>query len=166
MLQTTHSESVQPLAQMGAMNGFNSDSFFFPGQFAAKPSLQTLGELLKAHGGSLSGAHLAEALGLGAEGRLGVQDLMLGAELAGLKAEVRQCRPEDLKHLALPALAFVRDSEYSGAVLLLTQCDGRYVATQNFASGAPLSVLGPLRVLTEVWAKGGRGWVMSIPAPN
>lgn len=166
MLQTTHTESAQPQAHMGAMGGFNPDSFFFPGQFAAKPTLQTLGELLKAHGGSLNGAHLAEALGLGSEGRLGVQDLMLGAELAGLTAEVRQCRPEELMHVPLPALAFVRDSQYSGAVLLLTQCDGRYVATQNFASGAPLSVLGPLRVLTEVWAKGGRGWVMSIQAPN
>ena len=164
MLQTVHSEPT--FGSPPAMSPLASEAFFFPGQFAARSSLQTLGELLKAHGGSLNGAHLAEALGLGSEGRLGVQDLMLGAELAGLKAQVHQCRPEELRNLPLPALVFVHESLYSSGVLLLTECDGRYVSTQNFAAGTPMSVLGPMRVLTEVWAKGGQGWVMSIQGAN
>lgn len=149
----------------------SAGAFFFPGQFAGRPALAAVAEMVRTHTGRAVGVdELAQLLGVVLPCRVGVQELLRAGELAGLPLSVVQLRADGLATPALPLLVLVPTPAPAGgagtAVWLVAHCDGRYVVTRDHATATPANRMGPLHDLTDVWAPNGEGWALCAEVPR
>lgn len=144
------------------------EAFFFPGQFAGRAAMAAMAELALAHTNlDLTAGELARHLGLTLPSRVGVQDLMRAADVAGLQAKVQRVATTQLQHLALPVLLLSAETGDLPAVLVVAHCDGKYVVTHDHTSVIPTNAMGPLHLLASAWAPSGKGWVLTVqPLPR
>ncbi len=139
------------------------ESFFFPGQFAGRAAMASMAELAQAHADlDFTAGELARKMGITLPSRVGVQDLMRAADLAGLSAKVQRVAVSELQHLTLPVLLLSADTDSLPAVLVVAHCDGRYVVTHDHASVIPTNAMGPMHMLAQGWAPDGMGWVLTV----
>lgn len=98
-------------------------------------------------------AHLAHQLGWTASRRPSPTDLLLAARHIGLKAKSSRTTIDRLTLAPLPALAVVRDDSGVASTVVLAQCDGQRVLTQDPSGGAPGArpVIEPLNVFAARW---------------
>lgn len=161
MLQTTDRINVH-----GAKPPLPQETVFYPSQFTGRAALASVVALAHAHGQSaLTVTELAASLGIGLPSQVGVQDVMRAAEQLGLTVQLKQLPSKDLANQTLPLLLLCPDSYKGAHVLLLTQCDNRYVVTHDHASAVPLNSMGPLYMLANEWAPTGAGWCLLVKQP-
>ena len=92
-------------------------------------------------------ASLRHRLGKAASESIGAEDLLLAAQHLGLKAKRSRTGAERLPLTALPALALMRD----GRVVVLAQCDGQRVLTQDPSAPVSRPMIEPLASFSEAW---------------
>ncbi len=138
----------------------DAGSFFFPGQFAARPAFACLTDLASALGVATDATQLAQLAGIDLQARLGIQDLIGTAERLGLKAHLERHPPAALAQLALPVLVFLSDG--TQGMQVVTHSDGRYVVMHNHSSVISTNSMVPLGNLSAGWTQGGQGWLLRL----
>jgi len=138
----------------------DAGSFFFPGQFAARPAVTCLADLASALGVATDATQLAQIAGIDLQARLGIQDLIGAAERLGLKAYLERHPPAALAQLALPVLVFLSDG--TQGMQVVTHSDGRYVVMHNHSSVISTNSMVPLANLSGGWTQGGQGWLLRL----
>ncbi len=96
-------------------------------------------------------ATLAHQLGLAAHDPIGIAELLLAARHLGLKAKRSRSDVSRLRHLPLPALAFLREPDGSTRAVVLAQCDGRRVLLQDFSTAPSRPQIEPLDSFAARW---------------
>ena len=93
-------------------------------------------------------AALRHRLGKAASDSVDVDDLLLAAQHLALRAKRSRTGADRLPLAALPALALMRD----GRVVVLAQCDGQRVLTQDPSAPASRPMIEPMASFSEAWS--------------
>jgi ATP-binding cassette, subfamily B, bacterial HlyB/CyaB len=117
------------------------------------PALCALCAIARLHQVAADPATLAHQLGLAPTEAMGVDQLLQAAKHLGLKAKRSRSSIARLPLTPLPALAFMRNTDGSLAVVLLAQCDGKRVLFQDFgcASSKTGPSIEPIEHFAERW---------------
>jgi subfamily B ATP-binding cassette protein HlyB/CyaB len=91
---------------------------------------------------------LRHRLGKATSEPIDADDLLLAAQHLGLKAKRSRTGTDRLPLTALPALALMRD----GRVVVLAQCDGQRVLTQDPSAPASRPMIEPMASFVEAWS--------------
>lgn len=133
-----------------------------PYRFVARCALSALCDVVRGRGVHCDPSALAQSLGVADDDLLTVGDVMTAARRVGFDAQTAPCTIHELIHHELPELVLTRDPRHGDVLLVLTQCDGRYVATRDHSSDHIRSELGPQWSLMQRWAAGGLGWTLNL----
>jgi len=94
---------------------------------------------------------LAHQLGLQPSEAIGTNELLRAAKHIGLKAKLSSSTPERLQLTPLPALAAIRRADGSIGYVILAQCDGQRVLTQDPSAAAARPTIEPIEVFAAQW---------------
>ncbi|NHZ65667.1 type I secretion system permease/ATPase [Massilia genomosp. 1] len=97
-------------------------------------------------------ASVAHQLGISANDVVSTADLLRAAKLIGLKAKLSKTSSDRLALVPLPALALMRSGQGEPRVIVLAQCDGTRVLSQEFSGtdgGRPTIV--PMEAFASEW---------------
>jgi subfamily B ATP-binding cassette protein HlyB/CyaB len=113
-------------------------------------ALDALCLIARLHHVAADAAALLHQLGKPSHEVVDANDLLLAAAHLGLKAKRSRTVAERLPLAALPALALMRD----GRVVVLAQCDGTRVLTQDPSAPASRPMIEPVEAFAEGWSGG------------
>ena len=111
-------------------------------------ALEALCLIARLHHIAADPAALRHQLGKATSDTVDADDLLLAARHLGLKAKRSRTPGERLHLSALPALALMRD----GRVIVLAQCDGQRVLTQDPSAPASRPMIEPIAAFNEAWS--------------
>jgi subfamily B ATP-binding cassette protein HlyB/CyaB len=113
--------------------------------------LQALCAIARFHQIAADPPTLAHQLGLQPSEAIGTSELLRAAKHLGLKAKLSTSTPERLQLTPLPALAAIRRPDGSISYVILAQCDGQRVLTQDPAAPVARPTIEPIEVFAAQW---------------